>query len=595
MNIIANEIYDYSRFRCVFSTVTKTVCFHDIKNARYYDPVTQTFFDSLSYFRFMDDLTIFEPYQKRSPESMVGAMKHQFKKFNAKKYVIPYKFIKKKCAAQIRYESLEGSDEDKRVPLYIPILLTDDMIHKAMMDYKENYDENFEYNLEIAKAFIGLVAFTYLFQKTKRTRKVYITDKEFFSNHFKSFVQLRSNYIEQLVGYTFESYRLAYINAGLLLCDDKWYHYEDSKKARSYKLANHLFTTDSSTIDVKQYYIFNVQDWRLKHRFAADKIRIRNKRKMNSAEYKPMIDDAIELFKRMNTAEMLSSYNSNPYAYYNLSFGDDKGLKKKLKDADEIKIAEFINTVEFIQQGNTYFNVCDKFGGRFHSIFTNIKSWVRQFINIDGVKYISADAKNSQMAIFSMIIEYPKQISEMMYAVEWLKHEDDDKVLLPFANVMAAIQYAKKHSDENKQDLDKFIGLSKAGLLYEEIASIIKKDRDGAKGCVFKTFFSNDIQFKDLKTKLATEFPTMVNLVSYLNQQDFVPHLPKLLQKVESELFVNRIFRRFMKVKKYPAITIHDSVMFHPDDLDTFNQVYNSVFAELGIPPMVLKYDDYNV
>ena len=193
-----------------------------------------------------------------------------------------------------------------------------------------------------------------------------------------------------------------------------------------------------------------------------------------------------------------------------------------------------------------------------------------------------------------MIIEYPKQISEMMYAVDWLKHEDDDKVLLPFANVMAAIQYAKKHSDENKQDLDKFIGLSKAGLLYEEIASIIKKDRDGAKGCVFKTFFSNDIQFKDLKTKLATEFPTMVGLVSYLNKQDFVPHLPKLLQKVESELFVNRIFRRFMKVKKYPAITIHDSVMFHPDDLDTFNQVYNSVFAELGIPPMVLKYDDYN-
>lgn len=594
MNIIPNEIYDISRFRCVYSTVTKTVCFHDIKNNRYYDPVTKTFFDSLSYFRFLDDLTIFEPYQKRSPESMVGAMKHQFKKFNAKKYVIPYKFVKKKCSAQIRYESLEGTDADKMVPLYIPILLTDDMIHKAMIDYKEKYDANFEYNLEIAKAFIGLVAFTYLFQKTKRTRKVYITDKEFFSNHFKSFVQLRSNYIEQLVGYTFESYRLAYINAGLLLCDDKWYHYEDSKKARSYKLSNELFTTDSSTIDVKQYYIFHVQDWRLKYNFAADKIRIRNKRKMTDANYKQMINDATELFMRMDISEMRSSYDSNPYDYYGLSFGDDKGLKKKLKDKDEIKIDEFINTVEFIQQGNTYFNVCDKFGGRFHSIFTNIKSWIRQFINYDGVKYISADAKNSQMAIFSRVLQYPDNIANMMHGTEWTKAEDDDSILLPFDDVITCVKHSKQHSDDNKQDLDKFVELSNKGLLYEEIACIIKKDRESAKNCVFKTFFSNDIQFKDLKNKLSTEFPTMVGLVSYLNQQNYVPHLPKLLQKVESEIFVNRIYRRFSKEKKYPAITIHDSLMFHPDDLELFNRVYNEVFEELGIPPMALRFDDYN-
>jgi hypothetical protein len=289
---------------------------------------------------------------------------------------------------------------------------------------------------------------------------------------------------------------------------------------------------------------------------------------------------------------MQSSYESNPYAFFGIPFGDDKALKKKLKDKNEIKIDEFINTIEYIQQGNTYFNVCDDFGGRFHSIFTNIKSWVRQFINYNGVKYISADAKNSQMALFSIAIQYPDATTDMMAGVEWSSH--DGRTILPFADVMEAIKETKKYSDNNTKDLDKFITLSNEGLLYESIALIIKKDRDHAKNCVFKTFFSNDIQFKDLKTKLAREFPSIVGLASYLNQEDFVAHLPKLLQKIESELFINRIYRRFDKVKKYPSLTIHDSVMFHPDDLDAFNKVYNEVFEELGIPPMVLRYDDYN-
>lgn len=594
MNVIDNEIYDYKRFKCVKSTVTGVYFFQDVKNGRFYDPVKQCFFDSHVFFRHIDDLSIYDNYKHRTAESLVVTMKNQFKKFNDNKYQIPYKFFKGKSAAQIKYEALEGNDEDKTVPLYIPILLTDDILLNSLKVYKEQVDPNFEYNLEIAKAFIGLVAFTYLFQKTKRTKKVYITDKEFYDNHFKSYVQLRSNYIEQLVGYTFESYRLAFINAGLLLCDDKWYHFEDRKKARSYKLANHLFTRETSTIDVKQYYIFHVQDWRLKYTFAADKIRIRNKRRMNHADYKPMIDDAIDLFKRMDTSEMMTSYNKNPYDFYGLSFGDDKGLKKKLKDKEEIKIDEFINTVQFIQQGNTYFNVCDTFGGRFHSIFTNIKTWVRQFINYDGVKYISADAKNSQMAIFSRVVQYPVIFGEVMKNSQWENHNDDDKVLLPVSDVIEVFKESKNYSDNNGHDLDRFVNLSNEGLLYEEIAKIIKKNRDGAKECVFKTFFSNDIQFIDLKNKLSKEFPTMVGLVSYLNQEGFVPHLPKILQKIESELFVNRIFKRFMRVKKYPAITIHDSVMFHPDDLEVFNQVYLSVFEELGIPPMVLKYDDYN-
>lgn len=595
---LTKEIYNYKRFNCHFSKKTNTVYFYDIlpnKKRRYYDPVTQCFFDDSKYFNYIDDLSIFEPYQGRSPESMVAAMKYQFNKFNQKEYVIPFKSVLNKCAMQVRYEDLEGTDEDKKVNLYVPIKLSDEMIHDAMMAYKEKYEPDFEYDMEYAKAFVGLVAFEYMFQKAKRRNKIYLTDREFYSNHFKSYVQLRSNYLEKILSYKFESYRLAYIHAGILLCDDKWFHFDDSKKARSYKLANFLFDVDSSSIDVKQYYTFNPSHWRLRYRLAEHKIAISKKRKMTDENYKEMIKDATELFLTMNTSEMLTVYNSNPYAYYNLAFGDNKGLKKKLKDKDEIKIEEFINTIEFIQQGNTYFNVCDKFGGRFHSVFTNIKSWVRQFINVDGVKYISADAKNSQMAIFAMIIEHPEVVMDMMKGTEWLKHSKDDNVLLPFADIFAAIQYAKEHSDNNKKDIDKFIGLSKAGLLYEEIATIIKKDRDNAKGCVFRTFFSNDIQFKDLKNKLSVEFPTMVGLISYLNQEGFVPHLPKLLQKVESELFVNRIFKRFMEVKKHPAITIHDSVMFHPDDLDVFNQVYHSVFEELGIPPLVLKYDDYNM
>ena len=593
-----NEFYDYKRFNCDFSTITNTVIFYYFKDGVkiYYDPVSQTFFDSKSYFRFLTDISMYEPYQNRSPESMVSAIKYQFNKFNNKKYVIPFKSYLNKCAAQVRYESLEGTEEDKTVSLSIPVKLTDELIYNALINYKENYDNNFEYCLEHAKAFIGIVTHEYMYHKAKRKNKLYLSDKDFFENNHKSFVQLKSNYIEKLIGYTFESYRLAFIHAGLLLCDDKWYHYEDNKKARSYKLANELFDTEASTIDTKQYYKFNVTNWRLKYTFALNKLELQTKRKLKDKEYKQMIDDVITLFNTMNTSEMLSVYNANPFEYYGLSFGDDKGLKKKLKDKNEIKIDEFIKTVEHIQQGNTYFNVCDRFGGRFHSIFTNMKSWARQFINYNGVKYISADAKNSQMAIFSMLIEHPDAMMNMMYGTEWLNTKGNDgKVLLPFADVMQAIKHAKQHSDKNEKDLDKFVELSKSGMLYEEIASIIKKDRTGAKGCVFKTFFGNDVQFLDLKTKISTTFPTVMGLVSYLNDKNYVPHLPKVLQKVESELFINRIYKRFMKVKKYPALTIHDSVMFHPDDLDAFNEVYYAVFAELGIPPMVLKYDDYNV
>jgi len=45
------------------------------------------------------------------------------------------------------------------------------------------------------------------------------------------------------------------------------------------------------------------------------------------------------------------------------------------------------------------------------------------------------------------------------------------------------------------------------------------------------------------------------------------------------------------KHKKYPAATVHDSIMVHPSDLELFDKCYNDVFNELGLNPLLLRYE----
>lgn len=143
------------------------------------------------------------------------------------------------------------------------------------------------------------------------------------------------------------------------------------------------------------------------------------------------------------------------------------------------------------------------------------------------------------------------------------------------------------------EDVKNFCEKAKTGEIYETVAEHLGTDRQQAKINLLSILFSNEIQFKKLKSKLQELYPSLIKLSNQLNSVNGLHYLPMLCQRFESELFINTIVKEFFKHKKYPAITIHDSIMVHPEDYEKFMLVYKHEFTKLGMTAFQVKVEQY--
>lgn len=521
--------------------------------------------------------------------------------------------------------SLLGLTEDEmKIGTYIPVKLTNEKILEAIKNYELKYNIKLEYTLEEILMLTGLYGTESLKHKFNlRKRKVRKVSNKDYESKMKMF-QMQAVICKLFSCKNYEHIRIAYLEAGILETDDKHYHFEDRKKARSYKFNDDLFTKTKFKSNVEQYYVYYPKTDEYKYKLAKLKAEIKISRAkgkkhniLSDERYDIMAKEVIELIRSIDTNAMIEAYKKNPYEFFNIPVNDNKALKAKYKDPNCLKIDDLVDQIKLIQSGHEYFNYCDAFGARFHSPLTNLKSYAKKFIKIDNAEYINVDVKNSQYQCLALMVLYPNQVKELMSTVKWETHNkyqeivDMDSIFLAaevakmvdenqFLN--AYIDAYKKAKKEGKplteDDVDAlyvkytgFLGFAtKAmeGTIYECVAEIVGKERSYAKKLCMKIFFGGEHQFYKSKKKLENDFGTMVRFAGVLNGGKYqVNTLPKICQMIESKIILT-IFDEFSKVKKYPAATIHDSICCHPDDIEVLMKCYREFFKKHDLPELKL-------
>lgn len=291
-------------------------------------------------------------------------------------------------------------------------------------------------------------------------------------------------------------------------------------------------------------------------------------------KYHPLMKHAIELLNGIDTEYCRKYFKENIFLFYKITNPTEKGrntqLRKILEKGTKPTVDEVFDYIEYIKQGNHYFNECDIFGERFHSVFTNMLSEIKKHIRFsDGSKGIDIDIKNSQMSFLNVIINEGDIVKKIL--PEFKKH----------INLL--------NSYKDKDDFKLFTKLTIRGKIYEYIQYKLNyKTRKQAKNAMFKIIFSNSKEYKKIKLKIRSIFPSFVYLCGLMNDKGSL--IPKMCQRFESRFFIQGIALDFIKVSKFPFVTIHDGIIIHPSDLDNFNVIKNNILKKFEIDTKYFKF-----
>jgi hypothetical protein len=478
---------------------------------------------------------------------------------------------------QIEYEQFPVDLRFKAIKAQIPVLLSDEILLQAIVSYKESTVPDLIIDLDYARVVISAITIRYSYKKYNYKR----LSKKHFGEHIfnRGWVQIKWEDFKTLATREFEHYLNALIAAEIVLCDGLHWHFHGAKpganKARCYKINDAYYDNE------QLHYYVEYTNYRIKTRLLKYKYQLRNKSHSVDEYYQQLMSDVELLFGQIDEQQIKDYYEKNIYQFYDVT--NDAELQARLVEPGNITLNEFVEHVKVIKENyHYYYNVCDDFGGRFHSIMTNTTAKIRRFIAHRDTNYVHMDIKNSQMVMLSALITQPNEVKKIL-SKHTITINNESKPL--FGYYESLLQDA--NIDMNA--LQGFCDDAKAGVMYDKMAAVSEISRNDAKLDAMKIIFSNNTQYRQLKDKYSVLYPELIKLCDALNCEKEIHLIPKLTQLIESEIFINRVVRELYKYKKYPVITIHDSVMIHPDDVAIFNQCYNRVFQQIGIKPFIMK------
>lgn|GEM_PF-3495506 len=129
-------------------------------------------------------------------------------------------------------------------------------------------------------------------------------------------------------------------------------------------------------------------------------------------------------------------------------------------------------------------------------------------------------------------------------------------------------------------DFKRFQALTASGNLYGHIANSIglKNDKNG-KALMFEIMFSSYRNNSIFKKKIKLLFPSVVGWIDQYKKKHGDAEFSVMLQRKESELFVDKIFERIKKAKML-CFSKHDSMIVRNDDLDGVVKIMQEEFAK---------------
>ena len=144
------------------------------------------------------------------------------------------------------------------------------------------------------------------------------------------------------------------------------------------------------------------------------------------------------------------------------------------------------------------------------------------------------------------------------------------------------------------EDLRHYIQDTERGRFYDNLMEEAGIDQTYENRCLFKeTFFRQTLFCKNNQEGKAAipfgrKYPTVYGTIRDLKRRDHTL-AARLLQKVESDLIINRVARRCMEELPDDAFvaTIHDSILTTQDHAEATLAIMRECFAGVGLDPTI--------
>ena len=440
--------------------------------------------------------------------------------------------------------------------LHYPIGLTNAYLQSILVEYnnKVNYKQINKLDIEHFKVILNMIFVKMLYNVSKYKEK---------KEKIKEYVEIPQTEFKKFLGSDFKFYVNLLLDYDIIQCDKIYFSFKTGGKALGYKI-NQDYIIKDEIYGVK-YNTSDILHPRLRCYAFENKIKIRNISEIEK-KYELMKDHVYTLLQHINIDEIKSYCKENFNEFYKSESNIE--IEKLVRNNKTITINDFILQLTSIKEGNVYFNVKDKFGERFHSPFTNLKSILRKFVKYENVSYIELDIKNSQMCFLSTILSEPDVAS---------------KLIPEYEDIIESLMVYKQTS----KDVRLFIDKSLSYEIYEWVAEQLDCTRDEAKTKMFKIIFSQSHENYKLKLELQIALKSFIEMCGIFN--DIGKLIPKLSQLMESRIFIHRVAFECLDKLKHPFITIHDSILLHPTDKDKFKEIYNNTFKKLELQILKLK------
>jgi len=287
------------------------------------------------------------------------------------------------------------------------------------------------------------------------------------------------------------------------------------------------------------------------------------------------------------------------------------------------------------QQGNLslmklqerQFNCSISDNGRFHSVLTNMRSVLRNYLTYNGERLVSIDVKNSQPYLICLLLqpEFWRSTKIKKKGAVTVKKGQKNKesqiycssILEDYNSILLLESILRIDSLAIHKEVSYFMLLEIAtslvntsfdtykdtvlkGAFYEALQDAFEqqlgyrvKDRKEVKAAVFQVLFTPN-QFYGQKQAapkrlFAQQYPELYGVLKAIKKKD-PKLLPRLLQQIESHVILKVVAKRMQKLHpNVPIFTIHDSIVTTASNQLLVEQLMQDAFTScIGSAPTLV-------
>lgn len=229
-------------------------------------------------------------------------------------------------------------------------------------------------------------------------------------------------------------------------------------------------------------------------------------------------------------------------------------ITRRLQIYNSFSLTMIINRDFYGKRNKTNFRI-DTNLTNLNKIFFDFKC-----IKLEGEPLVEIDLRNSQPTLLAYLLSNPMIIKEF----KRLKG-----VSIPVI--------------DNNRDVNSFLYLAQSGTLYDYIASRTGIKRETAKKTFLKIMFSKPGWNSEIKSRIAQLFPTIIEWMdNFKRAQGDHKILALVLQKIESEIFIDKIYRK-LRLERYTVYTKHDCILCKESEYDDVKKIVSQELIKIGL------------